>query len=150
MLESIRPQKRRLIMADLAFKLVATMTLLPFVSVVFRTGLSIYGENYLTDADIALFALHPLGLATVIVVVASLIGVFALELVTLQIMFTCRTSRLGDALAFTLRQLPRVLALTSRITVWILLVWLPFVAVCGGSLAEEKRIRSGLKIHLSW
>ena len=70
---------KKLVLADVLFKVIAFVLLTPLVSLLFRLFLSLSGRTVLADADIAHFLIHPLGWIAVVVVGGAAIGILALE-----------------------------------------------------------------------
>ncbi|MBB3209470.1 glycerophosphoryl diester phosphodiesterase [Rhodopirellula rubra] len=130
-----RANWKSLAVTGAAFKIIAFIVLTPLVGVLFRTLIALSGSSILTDVDIAYLFLRPVGLACVIVTGACWLGIIALEQTALLGILCAseldrRLSFVG-ALRFAAANAWKVVQLTGRVLVWLLLVLLPFAVVAG-------------------
>lgn len=70
---------RPLLVADLLFKLVATVVITPLVALAFRAFVSSSGRDVLADQDILRFVLSPIGLACMVCVGALVLATLVFE-----------------------------------------------------------------------
>ena len=124
-----------LALTDAAWKLIAFVLLAPMASVLFRVLLAISGKSVLADQDILLFALHPVGLASAVVVGGALLAIIALEQsALLAVLYGRETGCRVDAVAalrFALAHAWPTLRLGARVVGAALLAAAPFLAALG-------------------
>ena len=134
-LADLRRAWRGLLAIDLLFKGLAAVLFSPLLVVVARLLITNSGSDAVADQEIISFLLSPAGVAMLLVVGATQIGLFALELSA--VMAGASQAVLGrpvvprEALGFTIRQAPVVLSLAGRIWIRILVIAAPFLATCG-------------------
>lgn len=134
-----RANWKSLAVTGVAFKIIAFIVLTPLVGVLFRTLIAFSGSSILTDVDIAYLFIRPVGLTCLIVTGACWLGIIALEQTALMVIlcasqFGWRLSFVG-ALRFAAANAWKVVQLTGRVLVWLLLVLLPFAVVAGVTYA---------------
>ncbi len=69
----------QLVLTDLLAKILAVVAVAPLVSLLLKLFLMTTDDGVLADADIAAFALHPIGLTAIVIVGAVLLGVWFAE-----------------------------------------------------------------------
>ena len=118
------------------YNVAAAILLVPLVTSAFWLVFSFSGQAALTDTDIALFAVRPVGLLSLIFVGALLVVVVALEHAALMaIGFAAGNARRIDwhtALGFALRRTWPIVQTAGRVIARSLLLAAPFLAAGGG------------------
>lgn len=126
---------RELFVADISYKVVAGILLLPVVSVMFRGLLWISGRTVLADADILSFLLGPAGWICLISVGGMSLAILALEQSALlkTLAEKSRHDRVSilAMMGYSLSNSQRVLTLTLRMVAFGLLAAVPFLALAG-------------------
>jgi len=126
----------QLILTDLLLRILAVVVLTPLVGALLKLFLISTNDDVLTDTDIALFVLHPLGLAALLAVGAvSLALLFAETGVLMVIAFGAVDDRRVtylDALLYVSRRAASLVRLAGHLILRLLLVALPFLAAIGG------------------
>ena len=126
---------RRLVLTDLVYKALAFGLLTPLLGVVFRLMITLSGESVLSDTDIALFLVRPLGWLCFIVAGALWLAIKALEQASLLGIICAQTDgeHLGvlGSLRFAYSKATPTIRLTTRIAAWTLLVSAPFLVTAG-------------------
>jgi len=79
----LRQRGRELVLADLFFKAVSFVVLVPLAGGLLHLVLWLAGPGVLADADILRVCLRPLGAVGAVLLAAVWVGILALELVTL-------------------------------------------------------------------
>lgn len=135
-IQTIRLEWRPLLVADLLYKAIASLMLIPAVSFLFRLFLYVSGRDILTDTDIANFILHPIGLITIVIAGGALVTVLAMELATLMSLLLGRLhlqqSRPLAALWFACDHASLILRVATRVILRLIFIAAPFLAVGGG------------------
>ena len=133
--QTLKSSWKSLFLADVLFKIVAFVVLTPLVGLLFRGFLSVSGRTVLADVDIALFLLHPIGWAAVIVIGGAAVGIFALEMSVLMTIGFAAThdSRIGvlAALRDVALRATSVFRIAIRVAGWVFLQSMPFLAAGG-------------------
>ncbi len=133
--EEIRRSWRALAATDLVYQLAAFALLTPLVSFGIRSLVSLSGSAVLADREILSFVLRPIGIATLVAAAAARIAVLALGQACLMgIAFgAARRTRFPvlSALAWGAGRAGRVLAVTTRLVVRVLVLCAPFLALAG-------------------
>jgi glycerophosphoryl diester phosphodiesterase len=132
-LKRFRSSWKALALTDLAFKLVAFIILTPLVGILFRIFVATSGRSVLSDIDILLFFLGPIGWICGILVAAIWLAIVALEQAALMgVIYAETTDRrltvLGS-LRFAGFHAWSVLQVTARIVVFTLVTIAPFLAI---------------------
>jgi len=126
----------QLVLTDLLAKILAVVAVTPLVSLLLKLFLMTTDDGVLADADIAAFALHPIGLTAIVIVGAVLLGVwFAEQGVLMLIGFGAVEGRRVtwlDAVRYVYRYAARLVRLAGHIIARLLLVAAPFLAAVGG------------------
>ncbi len=126
----------QLVLTDLLAKILAVVAVAPLVSLLLKLFLMTTDDGVLADADIAAFALHPIGLTAIVIVGAVLLGVwFAERGVLMVIGFGAVEGRRVtwlDAVRYVYRHVPQLVRLAEHIIARLLLVAAPFLAAVGG------------------
>ena len=121
-----------LALTDIAWKVVAFVTLTPLVAVLFRVLLAMSGRTVVADQDILLVFLQPGGLLGAIVLGGMLLAIVALEQAALMaVLYAHQAGRRVDpavAIRFALAHAGPVFRLAVRIVGATLLATAPFVA----------------------
>jgi glycerophosphoryl diester phosphodiesterase len=132
-LGSLRGSWKSLVVTDIAFKILAFVLLTPLMGVLFRTLLAASGSEVVSDFDIAMFFLGPLGWLCSILVGAIWLGIIALELASLMAVMCAKDAnlRLGalGAIRFSSAGALPIIQVTARIVAWTLLASAPFLAI---------------------
>ncbi|MEA1951986.1 MAG: glycerophosphodiester phosphodiesterase, partial [Planctomycetota bacterium] len=122
-----------LALTDIAYKIIAFVTLTPLVGILFRVLVSISGKSVLADQDILYFFLGPVGWICFVVVGGIWLGIVALEQAALLGILSAAAAgkRLGvlGALHFALAAARPVILVTARLLACTLLTILPFLAI---------------------
>jgi glycerophosphoryl diester phosphodiesterase len=130
-LAAFRTAWRELLAADILYKLLAVVMLLPTVALGLRLFLGLSGSSVKADQDILYFFLSPVGAVTLVVIAAGAIAVIALEAASLMTIGlgareAARVS-VPDALRFSLARAWPVIRVAGRLVVRVLLLALPFL-----------------------
>jgi glycerophosphoryl diester phosphodiesterase len=131
-LAAFRTAWRELLAADILYKLLAVVLLLPTVALGLRVFLGLSGSSVKADQDILYFFLSPVGAVTLVVIAAGAIAVTALEVASLMTIGlgareAARVS-VPDALRFSLARAWSVIQVAGRLVVRVVLLALPFLA----------------------
>lgn len=122
-----------LLLTHIAYGLLGFVLIAPLVGLGQWLLVTFSGRQALTDQDILLFALTPLGLVFVVVVAAVAIALAALE--TASLMAIAIGARYGRplrpiaALVFALRRTPRILLIALVLVGGVLLLAIPFLVL---------------------
>ncbi|QDU73096.1 Glycerophosphoryl diester phosphodiesterase [Bremerella volcania] len=143
---------KTLVATDLLYKILAFIVLTPLLGSLFRFLLATFGDEVLSDVEIALFFLGPAGWLCLIVVGSLWLGIVFLEQTSLLGILAARhvnrtVTPLG-ALRFAAAHATSVVRLTMRIILLIIAAVVPFLVVAGGvyfSLLTEYDINYYLK-----
>ncbi|MFN3150615.1 glycerophosphodiester phosphodiesterase family protein [Bremerella sp.] len=126
---------KTLVATDLLYKLLAFILLTPLLGSLFRFLLATFGDEVLSDAEIALFFLGPAGWLCLIVVGSLWLGIVFLEQTSLLGILAAkhvgRTVTPIGALRFAAAHATSVVRLTMRIIVLVIGVVVPFLVVAG-------------------
>ncbi len=123
------------IQSHLVFNILLAAFFVPVMAATVQGALMLSGEPALADFDIALFLLSPIGFLA-----GFLLGGMALVLLVLDVAFMMAValrdrhnmaSGLWDGILLVLPRAPHVLALALHMSARLLLMALPFLAVCG-------------------
>ena len=124
-----------LVLADIAYKILAFVVLTPLVGILFRAALAVSGRSVLADQDILFFFLGPAGWICLIPIGALFVGIIALEQAALLGIVASADirKRIGvvQSLRFAAANARPIILVTARLLAFTLLVILPFVAVIG-------------------
>lgn len=127
--------RRPFVQSHLAFNILLAAAFAPLMATTVHLALKLSGKPALADFDIALFLLSPVGF-----VAGLLIAGMALVLLTLDVSFMMAVAlrdRQGnshgllDGVAMVLPRAPAVLELAMQFCLRLLVMCLPFLAVCG-------------------
>jgi glycerophosphoryl diester phosphodiesterase len=127
---------RQLALADLAFKVISFAALTPATLLLLRWMISGAEGEVIADVDIATFFLtRPIGILTLIVGGALIVGITALEMTCLMTIgiasATSSSLTARDALVFAAGCAPRVLRLTANMVARVLAGLVPFLLAAG-------------------
>jgi len=127
---------RQLALADLAFKVISFAALTPATLLLLRWVIAGAEGQVVADVDIATFFLtRPIGLLTLVVGGALVVGITALEMTCLMTVgiatATGGSLTARDALVFAVGCAPRVLRLTANMVARVLAGLVPFLLVAG-------------------
>lgn len=126
----------QLVLTDLMARAFAVAAVTPIVGLLLKLFLLRTDDGVLADTDIAAFALHPIGLAAIVIVGAVSLGVwFAEQGVLMTIGFGAVEHRRVtwlDGARYALRFTARLVPLAGRIIARLLLIAAPFLAALGG------------------
>lgn len=126
---------KALTLADLIYKGIAFVVLIPLAGVLFQIFIYASGDSVLTDQDILFFFLSPLGWVSILIIGAVSIGIIALEQAALiTIAFEAARKRpisVFEALYFTAKYIWPVLRITGKMVITGILVTTPFLLLAG-------------------
>ncbi len=123
------------IQSHLVFNILLAAAFAPLMAATVHLALTFSGKPALADFDIAVFLLSPVGFVAGLVIAGM-----ALVLLTLDVSFMMAVAlrdRVGkshgflDGVAVVLPRVPAVLGLAVQFSIRLLLMCLPFLAVCG-------------------
>ncbi len=120
----------QLLLADVLFKLLAVVVLVPLAVGLLHGLLWLSGRGTLTDTDVLFFLLTPGGAAGMCLVGAVWLSITVLEQATLLTLLVIQKDKKGDVLAATrwaFRHSVKVLQLIVRIICWVVVVSAPGV-----------------------
>ena len=141
-----------LVLADLAFKILAFVVLTPLVGALFRFFVAVSGRTVLADEDILYYFLGPVGWVTIVVVGAVWIGIVALEQAALLAILSRSKSKRKSAvirsLAFVWQHAVPVLKVTVRLVGLSLLIVVPFLAA-GGAIYVSMLTKYDINYYLT-
>jgi glycerophosphoryl diester phosphodiesterase len=93
------------------------------------------GEPVISNFDIAGFVLSPTGAVFVLVIAALTVALMLAEFAGLSFIAECAIARrpvtLASTIAYVVRQLPRLILLSARVFLRVVVLALPFVAAAG-------------------
>lgn len=126
---------RTLVATDLLYKLLAFIVLTPLLGSLFRVLLAAFGDDVLSDVDIALFFLGPAGWFCLLVVGTLWLGIVIVEQTSLLGVLAARAvggklTPLG-ALQFAASRAVPILRLTLRLILVVIVAVIPFLVVAG-------------------
>ncbi|TWT61391.1 glycerophosphodiester phosphodiesterase [Rubinisphaera italica] len=126
---------RKLIAADIAFKLILFLVLTPVISLMFRFFVELSGRTVLADTDIAIFLIHPLGWLALIIVGSAFVCTLALEQAVLMTLCLCAFHGLQlnvwESLRSVLHHATGIYRITALMLIRLLGIVLPFLASGG-------------------
>lgn len=126
---------RDLVVADLLYKLVAFVLLTPLFAALLRCILAFGGQSVLSDVDIVMFFVGPLGWCCAILLGAVWLAIIALEQASLLVIIAARSKgqSIGAmaSLSFAARNSSRILRVTAEVIFRSLLVAAPFLLIAG-------------------
>ena len=126
----------QLLLTDLLARTLAVVVVTPLVGLLLKVFLMRTDDGVLADTDIAAFALHPIGLAAIVIVGAVSLGVwFAEQGVLMTIGFGAVEDRQVtwlDGVRHVFRHGAQLVRLAGKIIVRLLIVATPFLAGVGG------------------
>lgn len=123
------------VFSHLVFSILLAAFFVPVMAATVQGALMLSGEPALADFDIAIFLLSPIGF-----VAAFFLGGMALVLLVLDVAFMMAValrarqnmaSGLWDGILLVLPRAPHVLALALHMSARLLIMALPFLAICG-------------------
>lgn len=125
----------QLILTDLLSRTLAVVVLTPLVGVLLKLFLISTDDSVLTDTDIAMFVLHPIGLAALLVVGAVALGLLFAETGVLMVIgfgaVEERRVTYIEALLYVWRRIWSLVRLAGRFILRLLLITIPFLAAIG-------------------
>ena len=131
-LRRLRADWKPLLGVHLAWTALGFAVLAPLTGFLIRFLIGLSGHEVLADQDIAWFLLSPFGLASMILVVAVIIAIRALEQASVMAVGTSHLSDRGfpalDALAFAAARSARILLLAAHLVARVLIILAPFLA----------------------
>jgi glycerophosphoryl diester phosphodiesterase len=126
----------QLILTDLLSRTLAVVVLTPLVGVLLKLFLLSTDDSVLTDTDIAMFVLHPIGLVALLVVGSASLGLLFAETGVLMVIgfgaIEDRRVTYLDALLYVWRRILSLVRLAGRFILRLLLISAPFLAGVGG------------------
>ncbi len=126
----------QLVLIDLLARALAVVVVTPIVGLLLKLFLMRTDDGVLADTDIAAFALHPIGLAAIVIVGAISLGVWFAELgLLMTIGFGAVEDRRVtwlDGVRYVLRHAAQLVRLAGHIIARLLLIAAPFLAAVGG------------------
>ena len=124
-----------LLVTDVVFRVVAFVLLAPLAGLLLRFFVSTSGSAVVADTDLVSFFLHPIGIATVIVMGSVGLAIFGFEQAGLMAVGFGASHGRGLGYRGALRHVAdrwrSILAVTTQIVMRALLIALPFLAVSG-------------------
>ena len=134
----VRPTWQSLAATDLLFKVLAFAVLTPLFALLWQSLLAWAGQSVLSDVDIARFFAGPFGWVCAILLGACWAATIGLEQAALLFVLAGisagKTINVIDALRLATRNTVKILAITTRVIAWTLLVIAPFLLIAGGRL----------------
>lgn len=132
----LRVAWRPLVLTDLLSRALAVVVLTPMVGLLLRIFLLGVPGGVLKDEQIALFLIHPTGIAALVIVGGVSLGILFAEhgvLVTIGLAVACgRHATWLDALVHVAKRLTALVRLGGRMVVRLALLAAPFAAGIGG------------------
>jgi glycerophosphoryl diester phosphodiesterase len=132
-----RSQWRTSLAFHLIMQLLGVAIFTPIVSWIGRRIVLASGEPIISNFDIAAFVLSPAGLAFVVVIAALSVSLLLAELAGQSWIagqaIAAHRATVWSAVAFVLRLLPRLILLSARVFLRLLLLALPFLAAAAVS-----------------
>ncbi|MEP2532544.1 glycerophosphodiester phosphodiesterase family protein [Shimia sp.] len=127
----------RLVAAHLAFNVVLAVAFVPLLAVTVRLALKFSGQPALSDFDIAYFLLSPVGFISFLILAGLGLLLYVLD-VALMMAVALRARQEGrsgvlETLMLILPRAPKVIELGALLTLRVLLICLPFLAISGGA-----------------
>ncbi len=114
------------------YQIIAFVLLTPLAGLLFRVFLAASGRQVLTDADIAVFFLSPLGLTALVILGAVWLAIAVWEQAALMTVVAGEQRHcVRGVLWFVARRSAAVLNLTARVIVKVLAIAVPFLAAGG-------------------
>ena len=134
--EGMRGLARPLFRLHVAWTALGLILLTPLVGALTRLLLGIYGDSAVADQDIALFALTPLGLGSILLVSSITVAIVGLEIASMMrvVAGAAHDRPVGvlGALRFAGAHAHRVILLALRLLVRVLLLAAPFLLAGAG------------------
>lgn len=122
--------------SHLAFNIVLTAFLAPMMALTMRLVLSLSGEPALSDFDIAMFLVSPVGLLSLLIMSGLALTLLVLNIsIMMSVALGARQAHgyhFGAGMGTVLAKWRRIFSFAVRLTVRVLGLALPFVAVAGG------------------
>ena len=122
--------------SHLAFNILLTAFLAPTMAYTMRLVLKLSGEPALSDFDIAMFLLSPIGLVALLVVSGLALTLLVMNVsIMMSVALGARLEggyHLGMGMGIVLARWRRIFNFAVRLTVRVLALAVPFVAVAGG------------------
>jgi glycerophosphoryl diester phosphodiesterase len=132
LLRQIRQHARSVLLVHLLFSLLGFALLTPAFTLLLRGLLALSGNRAVTDQDIALLLLSPLGMGSLVLLAGAVLAIIALELGALLAMAVAagqgRALPARDAVAGALGRAPAILHLGMLLFLRVLLYLLPYAA----------------------
>ena len=126
----------QLVLTDLLAKVLTIVVVTPLVGLLVKLFLLTTSDGVLADAEIAAFALHPIGLAAALIVGAVSLGIWFAEGGALMVIgFGAAEDRRVtwlDAARYLLPRVPQLVRLGGQIVARLLLLAAPFLAAVAG------------------
>ncbi|MHC5060414.1 MAG: glycerophosphodiester phosphodiesterase family protein [Planctomycetota bacterium] len=136
MCHDFRSAWKQLILTDIVYTAVAFVVLTPLVSLLLRVALAVLGIKILTDQDILIFLIGPIGWIMFIIVSSAVIAILALEQAALMTVFAgAAQGHRGSVRAALFHTIPLtwpVLKIAARLLALGLMTAAPFLLAIGG------------------
>ena len=148
---ALRQGWRQLFLADVLFKLLTFVVLVPLAVGLLHGLLWLSGRGTLTDTDVLFFLLTPEGAVGMCLVGAVWFSITALEQATLLTLLVAEEDKKGDVWAATcwaLRQSVKVLQVMFRIICWVVVVSAPCV-ICAFLVAQYLLGKHDINFYLT-
>ena len=148
---ALRQGWRQLFLADVLFKLLAFVVLVPLAVGLLHGLLWLSGRGTLTDTDVLFFLLTPCGAVGMCLVGAVWLSITALEQATLLTLLVAEEDEKGGVWAATwwaFGHSVKVLHVMFRIVCWVVLVTAPGV-LCAGLLAQRLLGKHDINFYLA-
>lgn len=146
--------KRPFLLSHLAFNVIVTAFLAPFVAFVMRSAIALSGKPALSDFDIAFFLLSPLGFVAMLLAAGFLLALYVMNsgfmmAIALKDRHTGAHS-FQDGVAMVMPRAPQLVEFGGRLAVRVLAIAVPFLLAAGAIylwLLTEFDINYYLKEH---
>ena len=131
---NLRASWRQLLDTHILGTVIAYLLLMPLASLALNLAVSVSGDTALSDQDILLFALRPVGLLALTMAAAILLTVMVFKYAAmLTVAFSCSTGQeitTTAALLHVAHRSRHILSLAARIIIRVLLYLIPFLGFC--------------------
>lgn len=122
--------------SHLAFNVLLTAFLAPLMAFTMRLVLKLSGEPALSDFDIAMFLVSPIGLLALLVMAGLILTLTVLNVsIMMGVALSARRNegyQIGSGINAVLQNWQQIFNFAVRLTVRVLLLAVPFIAVAGG------------------
>ncbi|TWT99532.1 Glycerophosphoryl diester phosphodiesterase [Botrimarina colliarenosi] len=132
-----RHRWRSLLLTGVAVRVVSLLLLTPLYAVTLRIAIAGSGRTVLTDQDLLYFVTSPIGLGGLFLVSVAIVAAVALELAAFLVVLSqpSNATSLVAALRTTLARCPRVLRVSARLVIQVIIWIAPAGAVAAATYA---------------